>query len=154
MIEEKEWFEGRNTEDTDSTILPLPFWILLILAAFALGGCSTAGVQERQPDVVIPVHVVEQDGMKLRMLPTPCEDARSKVMAAQMSPLEYHDKWKATSSDWRMRDGSWQTFAGCWLEVDKDVLSTPDNVFFFTFSDGQSGNALKGELLKPKGGGA
>lgn len=152
------WLEHQvGYEDEGDTILPKPFWYGLLAATllFLASGCATRPQVEeaKAPETVIPVHVVDQDGVKMRMLPTPCTDAMSLAMVEQ-TPPEYRSRWKATSSDWKMRDGSWQTFAGFWIELSKEEAGAPDAVLFFVFSDGQHGNALKGELLKPKGSGA
>lgn len=125
--------------------------VALALLILLSTGCAT--VPAPTP-VVVPVHIVDTEGVKMRMLPTPCADPVSMSLAKQMSPVEYHARWRATSSDWKMRDGSWQEFAGCWLEVEKEVINAPDAVLFFTFSDGTSGQMLKGQLLNPRGLGA
>ena len=40
MSEDTEWFEGRAQEQT---MLPIPFWVLLVLAALLpLAGCASA----------------------------------------------------------------------------------------------------------------
>lgn len=100
----------------------------------------------------IPVYVIEQDGVRLRLLNTPCSDGVSTMMAIQLSPPPFHPRWKASESDWRMQDGSWKTFGGCWLELEKEEAGTPDNVLFFVFADGAYGQALKRDVLKKKSG--
>jgi hypothetical protein len=101
----------------------------------------------------IPVYVIDQHpGVRLQLLPSPCADAVSKMIAQQLSPEPFHSRWKASKSQWQMQDGSWKEFDGCWLEVTKEEAGTPDDVLFFTFVDGAHGQALKRDVLKKKSG--
>jgi len=149
----KDWFGGLNVIDEEEREMSRCYWrrlgVIVLIAGIVLYAAKSAFAE-----TVIPTHVIEHDAVKMRMLPTACADPTSLMLAIQLSPPQYHARWKATSSDWRMKDGSWQTFPGCWLEVSRDEVGAPDDVFFFVFSDGATGQVLKGELLKPKGMGA
>jgi len=149
----KEYFQGLNVLDEEERQERSRYWLnLLKLSAcvacllYLLGLAIPANAQD-----AIPTYVVEQDSVRVRMLPTACVDPVSSMIAAQLSPPQFHTRWKAISSDWKHRDGSWHEYAGCWLEVTKEEAGAPDAVFFFTFSDGTYGQALKREVLKPKG---
>ena len=98
----------------------------------------------------IPVHVVEHQAVKMRLLSGSCVDPQSILMIAT-APPQFQDGWKAISSQWRIQDGSWQEFAGCWLEVPKDVAKTDENVMVLIFADGAVVQVLKSELLKKPG---
>lgn len=98
----------------------------------------------------IPVYVAEHDGLTLRLLPSPCTDMTSLMLIAT-APPHLQTGWRSSSSDWRMPNGQWQTFAGWWLEIKKENAGSDDDIIVLVFSDGQTGQAFKKVLLKTKG---
>ncbi|HEY2931176.1 MAG TPA: hypothetical protein VGK99_05470 [Acidobacteriota bacterium] len=125
------------------TILNKWFWAFVIFCV----GLFLWSLPKLAKAEEIPVHVIEHhQGVKMRLLPGPCVDPVSLAMIAD-APPQFKDGWKAISSQWRMNGGNWQEFAGCWLEVDKAGIGTPENVMLLLFSDGAVVQLLKSELL-------
>ena len=120
-------------------------WVGLVLA-----GALLAIVAFAAHGTEIPVHVVENPQVKMRLLKGPCEDPASLVLISQ-APPQFQTGWKAISSVWLTQSGAWQEFAGCWLEVPKETAGTPENVMVLVFSDGAVVQVLKSELLKKPG---
>jgi len=146
MTDEKEW---GDMDPKQLTILSKWFWgtVLAVVAAF-LYFVPRAYAEE------IPVHVIEHnDGVKMRLLPSACADPQTLLMVLNATPPQYHARWKAIASTWRMKDGSWKDYAGCWLEVTKEEANTPDSVMVLIFEDGANYQILKRDLL-PKAPGA
>jgi len=119
--------------------------IALLLISFA-GGLQAA-----------PVHVMERDGLVIKLMSEPCSDPVSSVMIA-MAPQEVQrGEWKAIESVWPMRDGSKQTFAGCWREVSKELAFAITNgkerevSFLMVFADQQGMLMTKKQFLRKKG---
>lgn len=119
-----------------------------VLAASFIGSLLIYAVSSLAEE--IPVHVVDQQMVKMRLLSSPCADPVSLAMIAT-APPKWHDKFKAISSQWLGKDGSWSEFAGCWMELTKEEAGTPENVFVLVFSDGASAMVLRSELLKRPG---
>jgi len=124
--------------------------ILGILLGAFIGAALIYSVSSRATE--IPVHVVEHQAVKMRLLSGSCVDPQSILMIAT-APPQFQDGWKAISSQWRMKDGSWKDYAGCWLEVTKEEANTPDSVMVLIFEDGANYQILKRDLL-PKAPGA
>lgn len=128
------------------TVLSRYFWltVVAVVALFLYFAPRVAWGQD------IQVHVVEQQGVKMRLLSTPCADPLSLSIVAT-APPQWADRWKAISSDWLQKDGTWGAYAGCWLLVSKDEVGTPDDVFVLVFSDGAVAQVFRAELLKKPG---
>lgn len=128
------------------------FWKLAFLAFCFLCGLglflSAIKAVGAEP---ITVYSAEVEGVRLRLLDSPCTDNTS-LMLISTAPESLRSGWKASSSDWRMQDGSWKRFDGCWLLVPAAVAGAPDDVFVLVFSDGATGQVLKGDLLKKPSG--
>ena len=122
-------------------------WVGLVLAGAALALLVFAA---KAYATEIPVHVVEQPTVKMRLLKGECTDPASLVLISQ-APPQFQSGWKAISSVWLTQSGAWQEFAGCWLEVPKETAGTPENVMVLVFSDGAVVQVLKSELLKKPG---
>lgn len=81
----------------------------------------------------LPLHVHEEDGISVRLMPGPCVDPVSK---ANILPAHVA-RAKAIASDWRMMDGNMKPFAGCWIELTKEEAKSAQNLFVLFFSDGE-----------------
>lgn len=114
----------------------LPAWPIRLatLVALLIGVAVAvdAYADEPQPKL-IPLHVHEEDGLSVRLMPGPCVEPISK---ASIRPI-HRERAKAIESDWRMADGSVQPFAGCWIELSKEEAKTAKDVFVLFFSDGE-----------------
>jgi hypothetical protein len=96
----------------------------------------------------VPLHVLERPEVRMRLMDAPCSDPKSAMIAMNL-PAELHPKLKAIESSWLMKDGSWQEFAGCWVEVSKEMAGVDG--FFVVFSDGGYGVAPRADFKKTKG---
>ena len=107
--------------------------------------------------VAAPVHVMERDGLVIKLMSEPCSDPVSSVMIAMAPPEVQRGEWKAIESVWPMRDGSKQTFAGCWREVSKELAFAITNgkerevSFLMVFADQQGMLMTKKQFLRKKG---
>ena len=151
MSHETEWFESQKNEEAKeerATLRDIVSWVIGGLCFVALLIAATwptkAGATE------VPVYVADHDGVRLRLLSAECSDPASLVLIAT-APPQFQGGWKASSSDWRMRDGSWQQFAGCWILLKAETVGAPDDVFVLVFSDGSNVQILKRDLLKKSG---
>jgi hypothetical protein len=120
-------------------------WVGLVLAGAFLALLASAAFGTE-----IPVHVIEHAQVKMRLLKGKCTDPVSLGLISQ-APPQFQDGWKAISSQWLTKEGNWQEFAGCWLEVPKEKAGTPENVMVLVFSDGAVVQVLKSELLQKPG---
>jgi hypothetical protein len=146
MSEEKEWFND-FPKIPRLTILPWLLWALIL--GISIGAILYATPIRAQG---VPVYVAEHQAAKMQLYASRCIDQQSSLMIAT-APPQFQDGWKALSSQWLLQSGEWREYAGCWLEIDKNKVGTPENVMLLVFSDGAVVQALKSELLK-KGPGA
>lgn len=154
MSQETNWFHDQTTEEGRAERRSIRQWAFLAFCAIcglallllAIGGCASKAYADP-----VTVYSSELDGVRLRLLDSPCTDNTS-LMLISTAPPTLRSGWKASSSDWRMPNGQWETFAGCWLLVPKDVAGAPDDVFVLVFADGATGQVLKRDLLKKKTG--
>ena len=96
----------------------------------------------------IPVHVHEQDGLTVRLMPGPCVERNSTLMIASGAP-QYLERLRALESVWRMKDGTSKPFSGCWLALSKSETGSED-VFVLLFEDGERYVVPKSEFLGAK----
>lgn len=149
----KDYFEGKHVEWTDLNkdereklrpivggILVAVFLFLVLLFVFPVRATE------------IPMHVIERQGVSIRLMRGPCADPASSIAIAVNLP-QYVQRFRAIESTWPMQDGSRKDFAGCWGEFSKEESGAPGAVLVLVFSDGQHYTVLKDEILK-KGGGA
>jgi hypothetical protein len=119
-----------------------------ILAASFIGGVVIYSMQAWAEEV--PVHVYEQDGLVVRLLSSPCVDPASQMTVYTQAP-QYLERLKALDSVWRMKDGTTKPFKGCWLELSKEEVQGPEDVFVLLFEDGDRGVMPKSEFVKKRG---
>src|SRR6185503_6023957 len=125
-------------------------WVLLacVLVAPLIYCVSPARGEE------VPVYVAEHQGVRIQMLSTPCTDPVSVNLTLQ-APAQFVGRFKGLTSVWRMKDGSWKEFPGCWLEVKKsEIPGLEDDVFVLVFSDGAVVQTYRNDLMKKVGSGA
>jgi hypothetical protein len=122
------------------------FWLGIVFLAAVVSFLTNAYATE------IPMHVVEHhDGVKMRLLSSPCVDKVSKDLVAT-APEKFQGRAKAIASEWRAKDGSWAPFAGCWFVVKKGELpDITDDVFVLVFADGAVVQVYRNDLLKKAG---
>ena len=102
----------------------------------------------------VPVYVAEHEGVRIQMLSTACTDPVSVNLTLQ-APAQFVGRFKGLTSVWRMKDGSWKEFPGCWLEVKKaEIPGLEDDVFVLVFSDGAVVQTYRNDLMKKVGSGA
>lgn len=94
----------------------------------------------------IPLHVLDKDGIEIRLMDKPCVDPRS-VLVIRPDALP---RFKAVQSFWPTKDGSRKEFAGCWAELTAQE-SGSDEGFLVVFADGESGFIPKSEFRKVRG---
>lgn len=102
------------------------------------------GVNAHAQDV--PLHVLDKDGIEIRLLDKPCVDPLSVSM---IRPDAVH-RFRAVQSVWPQPDGSRKEFAGCWAELTAKESGGEDG-FLVVFSDGESGFIPKAEFKKVRG---
>jgi hypothetical protein len=112
------------------------FFFLLFLAV----AWSTKAYAEE-----IPVHVLEQNGVVVRLMNTPCVDP---VSIAQINPAFLH-RFKAIDSMWP-ENGQIKRYAGCWVEMSKEETGA-EEAFLLVFEDGAKGVVPKAEAVKKRG---
>lgn len=95
----------------------------------------------------IPVHVLEKDGVQIRLMDKPCVDAKT---LSQINPAQAH-RFKAIESVWPERDGSRKKYAGCWVRLTKEEAKHHEDVFLLVFEDNTSGGVPASEFKKTKG---
>jgi hypothetical protein len=119
----------------------------LIYVVILTAGCLVYSVVKAEP---IPVHVFEQPGdFTIRLMPGACADPTSAMLIATNIPPQFHGRAKAIDSSWRVKEGGYRPFPGCWLEFTKEEVG--EEVFFLAFSDGKSAFVPKSEFKKMKG---
>jgi hypothetical protein len=127
--------ENKPWHDWD---LKLPRWAKLLIFLT----CWPAAVLAQNK--LIPLHVLENESITVHLMPSPCADpfARRVIRAEKLS------QFRAIESNWRMRDGSRQDFAGCWVE---EKTETGEDAFFLLFNDGEHFLVLKSEFNRRRG---
>lgn len=104
--------------------------------------CWPAAVMAQ--DKLLPLHIYEAEGTTVNLMPSPCVDPFSlRVIRA-----EKRGQFRAVESIWRMRDGSTQSFYGCWVEEKTDA---GEDAFFIIFNDGEHFLVPKAMFDKRKG---
>jgi hypothetical protein len=116
----------------------------VLLAILVFGSLIYAGKSWAED---VPLHVLEKEGVEIRLMDLPCTDSSSIVMIR----VEHLARFKAIHSVWPERDGSRKAYAGCWAELSKDEVHAEEGGFLLVFSDGQSGFVPKSEFKKVKG---
>lgn len=97
----------------------------------------------------IPVHVYEEGGVYIRLMPGPCVDGTSSALLVQHLP-KYSDRAKAIESVWPMRDGTKKSYVGCWLELSAEEADG-EAALVLVFEDTQGFVFKKKEFLKKPG---
>lgn len=144
MDGDKEWDDMNMPRGL--TVIPWVIWALVLVILI----WTTKALAEEP----IPVHVVEREEVKMRLMSGPCTDPVS-IGLIMNSPVEYHGRFKAVSSQWKDERGNWKEFAGCWMELKaSEVPGTPGDVIVLVFSDGWNGAFLKRDLIRKAGAGA
>jgi hypothetical protein len=110
MTEEKQW---DDMDPKQLTILSKWFWgvVIVVVAIFLWSLPRVAWADD------VPVHVFEDDAVRLQLFAAPCEDETAKQVAAN-SPLKDLPLKKASSA-WVVQTpmGAFRIeYAGCWVE--------------------------------------
>lgn len=137
-MSEKEW---GDLDRRELTILSRWFWGVVVFAVGAFLYFAPKVVWAED----VPLHVLEKNGVEIRLMDTPCVDEISKGLVKP----KYHSRLKAIQSVSPERDGSRKPYAGCWLEFTQEEYPVP--AFLLVFSDGQSGVVPKEEFRKVRG---
>lgn len=119
--------------------------LLAAAAAVAISGCATPPPGAK-PAEEIPTHVYDAEHVRMQLMPGPCADARSLLMAAR-GGADHLPRWRAIRSTWLERGGAWGDYAGCWIELSAEEASAPGEVLVLVFEDGASYMLLKSEFL-------
>jgi hypothetical protein len=94
----------------------------------------------------IPLHVLDKDGVNIKLMGTPCVDAPSMSMIRP----DALSRFKAIESVWPEKDGSRKAYGGCWTELTAAESGSVDG-FLLVFADGASGFVPKSEFRKVRG---
>lgn len=137
--------EYHDLDRRELTVLGRWFWGTVVAVAAFFFWAAGAYAEE------IPVYVIDQPQVKLKLMPSECSDPVSLGLA-NTGPPQFLSRWKSIQSVWQEKDGSWKEYAGCWLELKAEEVGAPDDLFVFTFSDGASGQALKSVVLNKRPG--
>lgn len=150
----KDYFQGLNIYDEEEsgdrrrTILPLIAWAIVIGLALAAALYPAFA----RAETAIPVHVIEEGQLSVRMLPGPCVDAQSAMHVMAAAP-QYATRFKAIESSWPHRDGTVHEYGGCWLDLSAEESGVEGGALALIFSDGARYIVPK-SAIKPKGRGA
>lgn len=137
MSEEKEYF-GVYPKWLRLTVLPWYIWAFLIFTVIF----ATTSVAEE-----IPLHVLDKDGVVIRLMDKPCVDP---VATGMILPQALH-RFRAIESMWPEKDGSRKAWGGCWAELTPEETSTGQASFLLVFGDGEHGVVAKEEFKKTRG---
>lgn len=124
-----------------NTVLPKWFWAGVIFIVSVVLYAMPVRAQD------IPVHVLEKDGVEIRLMGTPCVDPKS---IASINPA-FLSRFKAIDSVWPEKDGSRKRYAGCWAEIKAGEYGALEDTFVLVFEDNTSGAVPKSEFKKVKG---
>lgn len=91
----------------------------------------------------LPLHVHEGEAATVKLMPGTCADPTSRMLIASLPPELQALKWRHIDSRWRMQDGGYRDFPGCWADV--------GDSFLVVFSDATGGMVKKSEFRKVKG---
>lgn len=140
--------EHLNTEESKRERATLAQRLIAVLGTLCLVllVCIAATWPTKAHAQAIPLHVLDKDGIEIRLMDLPCEDARSIMMIRP----EALGRFKAVQSTWPEKDGSRKEFAGCWAELTAKE-SGGEEGFLVIFSDGESGFIPKSEFKKVRG---
>ena len=130
------------------TIIPWLIWAVIAVGIILAVALATNAHAE---EVVVPVHVLEEDGTIIRLMPTPCTDPTSVLVIAMNLPPQFHTRFKAIDSEWPMKDGSRKTFDGCWAEFTPEETGEKEALIYVAFSDAKSGFVEKSAFTKLRG---
>ena len=150
MMEHKEDHEWEDfpPQMPGLTVLPWIFWASILGLFFGFVLLSTKVFAE---EVVVPVHVLEEDRTIIRLMPTPCTDPTSVLVIAMNMPPQFHTRFKAIDSEWPMQDGSRKKFPGCWAEFSTEETGEAEAMIYVVFSDAKSGFLKKSAFTKLRG---
>lgn len=116
--------------------------VLALVAVLILTAWATGAYAEE-----IPVHVLDKDGVEIRLMNKPCVD---KVSISQINPA-FLDRFKAIDSVWPEKDGTRKRYAGCWALLAKGEYGMPEDTFLLVFEDNTNGAVPKSEFSKKTG---
>lgn len=136
--------EIRPRKEERASFREIASYIVGILCLVALGVAATWPTKAHAQD--IPLHVLDKDGVQVRLMDSPCVDARSIMMIRP----EALPRFKAVQSTWPEKDGSRKDYGGCWAELTAQE-SGGEEGFLIVFSDGESGFVPKSEFKKVRG---
>ena len=147
----KDYFQGLTTDESreDRVMIRLFVARVLFWAAVLAGIALVTKAYSEE----IPVHVLEDGQITLRLMPGPCTDAMSALVISNVVPQEYHARFKAIDSVWPEKDGSRKSYPGCWAEFSTSEAGSSEPIIFMTFSDGAYGTLPKSKFNKPPRGG-
>lgn len=122
-------------------------WLILFLCP-VVWGCATA--PQTKEAKIVPLHVFENDAVIVNLMPAPCVEPRSKMMALTSPLADRIEQFQALESNWLEKDGSRKDYPGCWIELSaEDTGSVP--AFLVLFSDGTHDVVPKSAFAKSKG---
>ena len=119
--------------------LVLVFCILCLIALLVIATKAHA--------TEVPLHVLDKDGITIRLMNTPCVDP---ISVAMIRP-DMVKSFKAIQSTWPEKDGSKKDYAGCWLLLKAGESGADVDGFLVVFADGESGFIPVSEFKKVKG---
>lgn len=141
-MSEVDWCAGHEAKQERAHLRVWVSGVIVLLAVLGMVAWATKAYAQ------VPVHVLEQPGVSIRLMNAPCVDARSSAMIATNSP-ELLGRAKAISSTWKHKDGTDHEYAGCWVEM--AAVSGRADAFLLVFSDGMATMVAKSEFRKMRG---
>ena len=147
MSDNTRWFHDLTTDEARQERATLAQRVIAVLGVVCLivlvGIATNAAAQE------VPVHVLEQDGLVVRLMPGPCVEPQGKAFFGMVP--EYAPRAKALQSVWRYQDGSNRPHAGCWLELSAKESGAPEAMIILFFDDGERHVVPKSIFTKKNG---
>jgi hypothetical protein len=152
MSDSKEWHDltSEKAREMRMALLGGMWRALTFAAAIAVFVGFIAAYSHGVKAEEIPVHVYDDGGTVIQLMPSPCVDPAVKPFLESVGELE---RFKAVDSIFLYRDGQRKRHGGCWAEFSAKEAGAPEAIFVIFFDDGDKAVIPKAEFLRGKGSG-
>ena len=153
MSHEKQWFQGQTSDDAKyerATLRQIVVAVYGAIGALCLAFLllvSATWPTKAIAEELIPVHVLDKDGVEISLMAAPCVDP----VSLRLVRAEHHARLKALQSVWPERDGSRKAYIGCWMELSPEESGQEGGAFLVVFEDNEHGVVPKSEFKKVRG---